>query len=290
MFDNSQPPGDRLSQRQGDRPPGAYLEYLGPGGQSRVYQRTRRAYATAPNKDDCVQDAMLIIQNAKRPLRSAPPFDERSEPNWHERAEDALVGYVTSHRVRKRLIDKEIKANRVVAIPNGHKVRNIGHLSGNSHANDEAERTAESFALNKSETKVVSFVAITGRSHRTSNGDVFFDADADLNAEEIAPDREGAPSEMEKRMETLQIREAMKLKLEEECDDPLVLALFHQLLSGSSGADDIFRGEKMQIDNLRLLETLQGVHPEQGWTMQSVHNKFATLCRTARSWNEEKKQ
>jgi hypothetical protein len=254
----------------------------------------------------------MVIQTARRELRSAPPFSEKTAIGWQTRVEDALVGFVTSNHVKRLVIARVNRANGV-AIPRHHELRSLGHLSNDSRDNIDTERTvndleqrsqSEDQSRDRPPAKVISFATISGKAHRASKGDaseLVFNADTDLNAEEIDPDREGGCRWIEDRALILKLHQALRRRLADNLKyDRSILQIFDQLTNDAKSFDawahyvtglpdyeDVFRGESNQVVAVRLLASLQKNYPKEKWTMQRVRTAFAKLCRTMRSWLAE---
>jgi hypothetical protein len=285
------------------RRPRDYYDYLPHDGQVRVYDRICDAYETRPYPADSAHEAVVILKSGKRDLRSGPPFGEASTPAWHQEVEDALVGFVTSHHVQRLVMAKMYRTHEV-ATPRGFQVRDLGHF-GNEESKDRAvgqriDALEPVGSSRKNPTgNVILLGTISGRGRRSNaSGQLVFEPDAELNAEQIDPLREGGCQWIENNALAVKIHRSLRNRLANHpAFDPLLLQIFDQLtgdaqlfdtwahdLTNTSPVDEVFRGEQGQVDAKRLLASLQKRYPQQRWTIDLLRTKFARLCRTMRSW------
>lgn len=285
------------------RRPRDYYDYLPHDGQVRVYDRICRAYERRPYPDDSAHEAVVILKSGKRDLRSGPPFSENSTPAWHQEVEDALVGFVTSHHVQRLVMVKMYRTHEV-ATPRGFEVRDLGHLSNEESWDRAAGRRLGALepVRNSRATptgNVIMLGTISGKARRSNlSKQVAFEPDAELNAEQIDPLREGGCQWIENNALAAKIHRILRNRLANHpAFDPLSLQIFDQLTTdaklfdawahdptNASPVDEVFRGEQGQVDAKRLLASLQKEYPEQGWNIDLLRTKLARLCRTMRSW------
>jgi hypothetical protein len=287
------------------RRPRDYYDYLPHDGQVRVYDRICRAYEGRPYPHDSAHEAVVILKSGKQDLRRGPPFEDTSTPAWHQDVENALVGFVTSHHVQRLVLVKMYRTHEV-AVPRGFEVRDLGYLSNEEGVNRAAERrigTLESIGTSGGSptSNVITLGTISGRAHRSElNGQVAFEADTELNAEQIDPQREGGCHWIENNALAVKLHRSLRNRLANQpAFDPLLLQIFDQLTAdaelfdawahdptSTQAVDEVFRGEQGQVDAKRLLASLQKRYQEQGWTIDLLRTKFAKLCRTMRSWTQ----
>jgi hypothetical protein len=281
------------------RRPRDYYEYLPHDGQVRVYDRICRAYENRPYPDDSAHEAVVILKSGKQDLRKGPPFEETSTPAWRQEVEDALVGFVTSHHVQ-RLVTAKMYRTHEVAAPRGFEVRDLGYLSNEERVDRAAEQRIG--ASNGAPTSnVIMLGTISGRARRSEfNGQVTFEADTELNAEQIDPQREGGCNWIENNALAVKLHRSLRNRLANQpAFDPLLLQIFDQLTADAElfdawahdptstpPVDEVFRGDQGQVDAKRLLASLQKRYQEEGWTIDLLRTKFAKLCRTMRSWTQ----